>query len=62
MNQHIRILILMIAISALAGCKRAPNPSATQANSQATAQAVSDKAIETEIVTTAPISGVELAG
>jgi cobalt-zinc-cadmium efflux system membrane fusion protein len=49
----------MIAISALAGCKRAPSPSATQANAQATpAQAVSDKAIETEIVTTAPISGV----
>ena len=61
MNQHIRILILMIAISALAGCKRATNPAATQANAQATpttAQAASDKAIETEIVTTAPISGV----
>jgi len=60
MNQHTRILIPIIAIVALAGCKRA-NPPANQANAQATAaaaQAVSDKAVETEIVTTAPISGV----
>lgn len=61
MNRQTRILIPMIALAALAGCKRAPNPAATQANVQATAaaaQAASDKAIETEIVTTAPISGV----
>jgi cobalt-zinc-cadmium efflux system membrane fusion protein len=61
MNQHTRILILTIAISALAGCQRGTNPAATQANARATpatAQAASDKAIETEIVTPAPISGV----
>jgi membrane fusion protein, heavy metal efflux system len=60
MNKHTRILILLVVIAALAGCKRANVP-ANQANAQATAaaaQAVSDKAIETEIVTTAPISGV----
>src|SRR6185295_3593899 len=54
-----RILILIIAIAALAGCKPAANSSSTQANGPATlaAQSASDKAIETEIVTTAPISG-----
>ncbi|HYV25571.1 MAG TPA: efflux RND transporter periplasmic adaptor subunit [Pyrinomonadaceae bacterium] len=54
-----RILILTIAIATLAGCKQAPNSSSTQPNAAATpaAQSASDKAIETEIVTTAPISG-----
>src|SRR5437764_4476729 len=59
-----RILILTIAIAALAGCKQAANSSSTQPNAQATpavAQSISDKAIETEIVTTAPISGVVTA-
>ena len=57
MNKLNKILILIIVISALAGCKKATNYSATQQNSQA-APAVADKAVETEIVTTAPISGV----
>src|SRR2546423_15706821 len=64
MNNSSRILILTIAIAALAGCKQAANSSLTQPNAQATpvaAQSVSDKAIETEIVTTAPISGVVTA-
>lgn len=54
-----KALILIIAISALAGCKRATNTSTIQPNTQATTtQRPVDKAIETEIVTTAPISGV----
>ena len=55
-----RILILTVAIAALAGCKRGANSSSTQPNAQATSQAAqsaSDKAIETEIVMTAPIAG-----
>src|SRR5437762_6741947 len=60
MNKLNKILILIIVISAPAGCKKATNYSATQQNSQA-APAVADKAIETEIVTTAPISGVVTA-
>src|SRR5438552_16487731 len=64
MNKSSKILILTIAIATFAGCKRAANSSSTQANAQATppaAQSASDKAIETEIVTTAPISGVVTA-
>jgi membrane fusion protein, heavy metal efflux system len=60
MNKTNRLLILTIAIAALAGCKQAPNSSSTQANAPAAstaAQSASDKAIETEIVTAAPISG-----
>ena len=60
MNLTTRILILTMAIAALGGCQRAASPS-TQANAPATtaaAQSAADKAIETEIVTTAPISGV----
>jgi len=56
MNRHKKILILIVATAALAGCKRTPAP-ATQTNLTATSTAA-DKAIETEIVTTAPISGV----
>ncbi len=55
------ILMLVIAVSMLAACKRAAT---TQINTQTTAaaaQSASDKAIETEIVTTAPISGVVTA-
>jgi cobalt-zinc-cadmium efflux system membrane fusion protein len=61
MNQHSRLLILVIGLLvALAGCKRTPNPAATQASTAAPAagQTMADKAIETEIVTSAPISGV----
>src|SRR5437660_8185185 len=64
MNKSSKILILTIVIATVAGCKRAANSSSTQANAQATPAAVqstSDKAIETEIVTTAPISGVVTA-
>lgn len=58
MNKTTRILILTIAIAALSGCKQAPHSSSTQINAPATApQSAADKAIETEIVTTAPISG-----
>src|ERR1043165_3893318 len=59
-----RTLILIIAIAALGGCKRATNSSSAPPNGQATSAAVqsaSDKAIETEIVTTAPISGAVTA-
>jgi cobalt-zinc-cadmium efflux system membrane fusion protein len=61
MNKH-KILILIIAVSALGGCRRTP-PATTQTTVQvspAVSQAA-DKAIETEIVTTAPISGVVTA-
>src|SRR5437016_13425061 len=64
MNKSSKILILTIAIATFAGCKRAANSSSTQVNAQATppaAQSASDRAIETEIVTTAPISGVVTA-
>src|SRR5438045_2370909 len=64
MNKSSKILILTIAIATFAGCKRAANSSSTQANAPATppaAQSASDKAIETEIITTAPISGVVTA-
>src|SRR5438477_169277 len=59
MNRHKKFLILMVATAALAGCKRTPAP-ATQTNLTVTSTA-GDKAIETEIVTTAPISGVTRA-
>ena len=59
MNRHKKILILIVATAALASCKRTPAP-ATQTNLTATSTAA-DKAIETEIVTTAPISGVVTA-
>ena len=59
MNRHKKIFILLVASAALAGCKRTPAP-ATQTNSTTTSTAA-DKAIETEIVTTAPISGVVTA-
>ena len=57
MSRYSRTLILIIALSGFVGCKRATNPSTTQGSAQAT-PAASDKAIETEIVTSAPISGV----
>src|SRR5437763_16429494 len=59
MNRHKKFLILIVATAALAGCKRTSAP-ATQTNLTATSTA-GDKAIETEIVTTAPISGVVTA-
>ena len=60
MNKPNQILILIIVMSAFAGCKRTPNSATTQATGPVslTASQSSDKAIETEIVTTAPISGV----
>ena len=62
MNNQTRILIVALAISMLAGCKRATNTSITQAGSQAASTpTIADKAIETEIVTAAPISGVVTA-
>ena len=62
MNNTYRLVVLIIAVSILAGCKRAANTPAVQVNTQAAAaQSASDKAIETEIVTTAAISGVVTA-
>src|SRR6476659_5186058 len=64
MCKHTSILVPLIAIAALTACTRTTNPATTQANSTATpaaAQTASDKAIETEMVTTAPISGVVTA-
>lgn len=62
MNKTSKTLILTIAIAALAGCKQAPNSSSTQANAPATAaQSAADKAIETEIITVAPMSGAVTA-
>jgi cobalt-zinc-cadmium efflux system membrane fusion protein len=63
MDKHKKILILIIAASALAGCKRTPNTAGPQATAQVSpaASQPGDKAIETEIVTTAPISGVVTA-
>src|SRR5262245_12012699 len=52
-------LLICIAAATSGGCRRAAAPPATQANAQATpaTQSVTDKAIETEIVTSAPIAG-----
>src|SRR5436190_11430746 len=61
MNRHKKILILIIAASALAGCKRTPNSAGSQVQVSPAASQPADKAIETEIVTTAPISGVVTA-
>ena len=63
MNRQRRILALIVVASTMAGCKRSPAP-ATQTNAPTTnaaSQQAADKAIETEVVTTAPISGVVTA-
>src|SRR5437016_5152360 len=55
------LLILIVAVGALgAGCKRSTTPSAALVNAQATPVVTqsADKAIETEIISTAPIAGV----
>ena len=60
MNKRSRVLILIIAIAALAGCRRAATSSSAQPNSPAApaaTQSAADKAIETEIVTTGAIAG-----
>ncbi|HSE33538.1 MAG TPA: hypothetical protein VLA93_18335, partial [Pyrinomonadaceae bacterium] len=60
-----RILVItLIAVASLCGaCRRTANSPAspTPAPSSATAQSASDKAIETEIVSAAPIAGVVVA-
>src|SRR5438477_7355797 len=61
MSQRNTLLILIAAAGALSGgCRKAPTPSATQVNAQATPVVTqsSDKAIETQIVSAAPIAGV----
>src|SRR5215471_19105031 len=60
MKIQISLLVLITALMALAGCKRTPNSPATQTNAGANvaAQPATDKAVESEIVTSAPISGV----
>ncbi|HYX28224.1 MAG TPA: efflux RND transporter periplasmic adaptor subunit [Pyrinomonadaceae bacterium] len=60
MTKCAKILIIFIGLTTLAGCKRSTNPATTVTIAPAT-PAVADKAIETEIVTTAPISGVVTA-
>jgi len=52
-------LLICIAAAISGGCRRATTPPVAQANAQATpaTQSAADKAIETEIVTSAPIAG-----
>lgn len=59
MSKPRTLLILIIAAALCGGCRRSPTPT-TQVNVSATsaAQTAADKAIETEIVTSAPIAGV----
>lgn len=64
MSQPRTVSIALIAAAALCGaCKRSTPPTATvaAATSPAVSQSAADKAIETEIVTAAPISGVVAA-
>jgi cobalt-zinc-cadmium efflux system membrane fusion protein len=64
MSQPRTVSIALIAAAALCGaCKRSTPPTATvaAATSPAVIQSAADKAIETEIVTAAPISGVVAA-
>ena len=57
MSQTTSLLLLMIAAAALGGaCKRAPTAASTAATTPAVRND-SDKGIETELVTTAPITG-----
>src|SRR5438477_3343449 len=60
MSQRNTLLILIAAAGALAGgCRKTPTPSATPVNAQATPAVTqsADKAIETQIVSAAPIAG-----
>ncbi|HMH45342.1 MAG TPA: efflux RND transporter periplasmic adaptor subunit, partial [Pyrinomonadaceae bacterium] len=60
MSQRNTLLIVVAAIAALGGgCRKAPTSPATLANAQATPAVTQsgDKAIETEIVSAAPIAG-----
>lgn len=62
MFQRRKLLIVLIAASACAGCRRAANTPTTSTVAQVTpSQSASDKAIETELVTTAPIAGAIIA-
>src|SRR2546423_9018475 len=60
MSQRNTLLILIAAAGALGGgCRKTPTPAATPVNAQATPTVTqsADKAIETEIISTAPIAG-----
>jgi len=59
MSKRTIVLICIVAIALSAACRRATSPPASQLNTQATAanNSAADKAIETEIVTSAPIAG-----
>jgi cobalt-zinc-cadmium efflux system membrane fusion protein len=60
MSKRTTLLILMVAAAFCGGCGNRANTSAPPANARATppVQSAGDKAIETEIVTSAPIAGV----
>src|SRR5438046_250746 len=57
MFQRRTLLIVLIAASACGGCRRSNTPPTSTATQATPAQSSSDKAIETEIVTAAPIVG-----
>src|SRR5262252_9945354 len=63
MSQPKKLIIAVLAVAALCGaCKKSSPPAAVAVNpAAAVAQSAGDKAIETEIVTAAPISGVVTA-
>ncbi len=61
MSQPRTVFIALIAAAALCGACKRSSPSAATAASPAVVQSAADKAIETEIVTAAPISGVVTA-
>ena len=60
MSKRTTLLIFTAAVALCAGCRKTTNPAAPLTNPQATSspQSAADKAIETEIVTSAPIAGV----
>ena len=59
MSKQTTLLILMVAAAFCGGCGNRANTSAPPAGAQATpVQSAADKAIETEVVTSAPIAGV----
>src|SRR5262252_5800074 len=63
MSQPKKLIIAVLAVAALCGaCKKSSPPAAVAVNpAAAVAQSAGDKAIETEIVTAAPIAGVVTA-
>ena len=60
MSKWTTLLVFTAAVALCAGCRKTTNPPAPVTSAQATSspQSAADKAIETEIVTSAPIAGV----